>query len=63
MPAAIKADAGDLGVIPGSMGTRSYIVRGKGSAASWNSCSPTSDPTYGHVTTWPSRSPTYCAAR
>ena len=36
---AIKADAGDLGVIPGSMGTRSYIVRGKGSAASWNSCS------------------------
>ena len=36
---AIKADSGDLGVIPGSMGTRSYIVRGKGSAASWKSCS------------------------
>jgi tRNA-splicing ligase RtcB len=36
---AIKADTGDLGVIPGSMGTRSYIVRGKGSAASWTSCS------------------------
>jgi tRNA-splicing ligase RtcB len=35
---AIKADTGDLGVIPGSMGTRSYIVRGKGSAASWTSC-------------------------
>ena len=35
---AIKADRGDLGVIPGSMGTRSYIVRGKGSAASWTSC-------------------------
>ncbi len=36
---AIKADVGDLGVIPGSMGTRSYIVAGKGSAASWRSCS------------------------
>ena len=36
---AIKADVGDLGVIPGSMGTRSYIVAGKGSAASWTSCS------------------------
>ena len=36
---AIKADIGDLGVIPGSMGTRSYIVRGKGSPASWTSCS------------------------
>jgi RNA-splicing ligase RtcB len=36
---AIKAAAGDLGVIPGSMGTRSYIVAGKGSALSWTSCS------------------------
>jgi tRNA-splicing ligase RtcB len=36
---AIRADTGDLGVIPGSMGTRSYIVRGKGVAASWRSCS------------------------
>jgi tRNA-splicing ligase RtcB len=36
---AIKADTGDLGVIPGSMGTRSYIVRGKGSETSWTSCS------------------------
>ena len=36
---AIKADTGDLGVIPGSMGTRSYIVAGKGSAESWTSCS------------------------
>lgn len=36
---AIKADVGDEGVIPGSMGTRSYIVRGLGSAASYNSCS------------------------
>jgi tRNA-splicing ligase RtcB (3'-phosphate/5'-hydroxy nucleic acid ligase) len=36
---AIKADAGDLGVIPGSMGTRSYIVAGKGNEASWTSCS------------------------
>jgi len=36
---AIKADRGDLGVIPGSMGTRSYIVSGRGNPASWNSCS------------------------
>jgi tRNA-splicing ligase RtcB len=36
---AIKADVGDLGVIPGSMGTRSYIVSGRGNPASWNSCS------------------------
>ncbi len=36
---AIRADKGDLGVIPGSMGTRSYIVEGKGNEASWTSCS------------------------
>ncbi len=36
---AIKADVGDFGVIPGSMGTRSYIVAGKGNQDSWNSCS------------------------
>lgn len=36
---AIKASTGDLGVIPGSMGTRSYIVEGLGSSASYHSCS------------------------
>jgi tRNA-splicing ligase RtcB len=36
---AIKADVGDLGVIPGSMGTATFIVSGKGSEASWMSCS------------------------
>jgi tRNA-splicing ligase RtcB len=36
---AIRAAPGDLGVIPGSMGTRSYIVVGKGNPASWMSCS------------------------
>lgn len=30
---AIDANAGVMGVIPGSMGTRSYVVRGKGSKA------------------------------
>ena len=35
---AIKAAKGDLGVIPGSMGTRSYIIEGLGSEASYNSC-------------------------
>jgi RNA-splicing ligase RtcB len=36
---AIRAEVGDEGVIPGSMGTRSYIVRGRGNPASYNSCS------------------------
>ncbi|MFF4418004.1 RtcB family protein [Streptosporangium sp. NPDC001559] len=36
---AIKADTGDEGVIPGSMGTRSYIVRGLGNPESYTSCS------------------------
>ncbi|GAA3233571.1 RtcB family protein [Nonomuraea helvata] len=35
---AIKADTGDEGVIPGSMGTQSYIVRGRGNPESYNSC-------------------------
>ncbi len=35
---AIRARAGDLGIIPGSMGARSYIVRGRGSAESFDSC-------------------------
>jgi len=35
---AIRAREGDLGIIPGSMGTRSYIVRGKGSAEALDSC-------------------------
>ena len=35
---AIRAGAGELGIIPGSMGARSYIVRGKGSAESFRSC-------------------------
>lgn len=35
---AIRARAGDLGVIPGSMGQRSYIVRGKGNLDSYCSC-------------------------
>jgi len=32
---AIRAGAGELGIIPGSMGARSYIVRGKGNAKSF----------------------------
>jgi tRNA-splicing ligase RtcB len=36
---AIRARSGDLGVIPGSMGACSYIVRGLGNAASYTSCS------------------------
>ena len=35
---AIRAGLGELGIIPGSMGARSYIVRGKGSEESWCSC-------------------------
>jgi tRNA-splicing ligase RtcB len=36
---AVRARRGDLGIIPGSMGARSYIVRGKGNADSFCSCS------------------------
>ena len=36
---AVRADAGMLGIIPGSMGARSFIVRGLGNAESFNSCS------------------------
>jgi tRNA-splicing ligase RtcB len=35
---AIRAREGELGIIPGSMGARSYIVRGKGNAESFHSC-------------------------
>jgi tRNA-splicing ligase RtcB len=34
---AIRAGAGDLGIIPGSMGTGSYIVRGLGNAEAFDS--------------------------
>src|SRR2546421_225672 len=36
---AIRAGKGDLGVIPGSMGTRSFVVRGLGNAQSFESAS------------------------
>ena len=36
---AVRAREGDLGIIPGSMGAKSYIVRGKGNADSFHSCS------------------------
>ena len=36
---AVRAREGDMGIIPGSMGARSYIVRGKGNAESFHSCS------------------------
>ncbi|TAG49458.1 MAG: RtcB family protein [Betaproteobacteria bacterium] len=36
---AVSAKAGELGIIPGSMGAKSYIVRGKGNVESFMSCS------------------------
>lgn len=36
---AVSARAGQLGIIPGSMGTRSYIVRGRGNPLAYCSCS------------------------
>src|SRR5215470_18059174 len=36
---AVRAQRGDWGIIPGSMGARSYIVRGLGNPESFNSCS------------------------
>ena len=36
---AVRARLGELGIIPGSMGARSFIVRGKGNPESFHSCS------------------------
>ncbi len=36
---AVRAQKDDLGIIPGSMGARSFIVRGKGNRESFCSCS------------------------
>ncbi|MEE9233253.1 MAG: RtcB family protein [Nitrospirales bacterium] len=36
---AVRARSGDMGIIPGSMGARSYIVRGLGNPESFHSCS------------------------
>ena len=36
---ATSAREGEIGIIPGSQGTKSYIVRGKGNHESFNSCS------------------------
>ncbi|HKA18655.1 MAG TPA: RtcB family protein [Blastocatellia bacterium] len=36
---AVSARDGELGIIPGSMGARSFIVRGKGNLDSYSSCS------------------------
>lgn len=36
---AVRAGLGDMGIIPGSMGARSFIVRGKGNPDSFCSCS------------------------
>lgn len=35
---AVRAGPGELGIIPGSMGARSYIVRGRGNPESFHSC-------------------------
>ncbi len=36
---AVRARSGDMGIIPGSMGAKSYIVRGLGNKDSFDSCS------------------------
>jgi tRNA-splicing ligase RtcB (3'-phosphate/5'-hydroxy nucleic acid ligase) len=36
---AVSARQGELGIIPGSMGARSFIVEGRGNAESFHSCS------------------------
>jgi tRNA-splicing ligase RtcB len=36
---AVSAREGELGIIPGSMGARSFIVRGRGNEESFSSCS------------------------
>lgn len=36
---AVRARKGDMGIIPGSMGAKSFIVKGKGNKESFDSCS------------------------
>jgi len=36
---AVSAKRGEMGIIPGSMGAKSFIVRGKGNPESFESCS------------------------
>jgi tRNA-splicing ligase RtcB len=36
---AVRAGLGELGIVPGSMGAKSFIVRGKGNPQSFHSCS------------------------
>lgn len=36
---AVRAQKGDMGIIPGSMGAKSFIVKGLGNPESFNSCS------------------------
>jgi tRNA-splicing ligase RtcB (3'-phosphate/5'-hydroxy nucleic acid ligase) len=36
---AVRAQTNDYGIIPGSMGAKSFIVKGKGAAVSYCSCS------------------------
>ena len=36
---ATRASEGEIGIIPGSMGTKSYIVEGLGNPESFKSCS------------------------
>jgi len=43
---AVRASYGELGIIPGSMGACSFIVRGKGNPESFESCS------HGEVAGW-----------
>ena len=38
--AQVRAEKGEMGIIPGSMGAKSFIVRGLGNPESFNSCSP-----------------------
>jgi tRNA-splicing ligase RtcB len=35
---AIKADVNDLGLVPGAMGGKSYVIRGRGNPLSYKSC-------------------------
>ena len=46
---AVSARKGQLGIIPGSMGARSYIVRGKGNPESFESCSHGAGRTMSHT--------------
>ena len=59
---ATSAEKGEIGIIPGSMGTSSYIAEGKGSAESFTSCSHAAGRVMSRMAACKKLSPEACTA-